>query len=91
MKSAYERALERMEATSGPTKKLSDEEKEGIAEIDRKYDAQSAETKLTAEAKIGAAEHPDQQALREELTNELAKIESRREHDKEQIWEAAKG
>ena len=91
MKSAYERALERMEEASGPPKKLSDDQKQAIADIDRKYDAQSAEAKLTLDAKIVSAPLQEQQALREELANEVAKIESRREHDKERIWEAAKG
>ena len=90
MKSAYELAMERMEAASGPTKKLSDEEKQAIADIDTKYDAQVAETKLSFDGKIPAVAPPEQQALREELANELAKIETRREHDKESIWESAK-
>lgn len=91
MKSAYELAMERMEAASGPTKKLSDEQKQAVADIDKKYDAQAAEAKLSIDAKISVAPPPDQLALREELANELAKIESRREHDKESIWESAKG
>lgn len=90
MKSAYEKAMERMEAASGPTQKLNDDQKAAIAEIDKKYDAQSAETKLGFDAKIATAEPTEQLGLREEQANELQKIESRREHDKEQVWNSAK-
>ena len=55
MKSAYEKAMERLEKESGPTGKLSDEQRNQIAEIDRKFDALVAEHKLSSEHKARAA------------------------------------
>ena len=47
MKSAYEKAMERLEAERGAVRKLSDEQKVRIAEIDRKFDALVAEKTLS--------------------------------------------
>jgi hypothetical protein len=87
MKSAYELALERLEKSSGPTQKLSDEQKARIAEIDKTYEAKIAETKLASEARVRAATTVEErdQALAE-LADALASIESRREKEKEAVW-----
>lgn len=89
MKSAYELAMERMEAESGPTKKLTDEQKVAIAEIDQKYDAQIAETKLHYESKLAMADYRQGAALQEEMAQELRKLEERREAEKEKVWSEA--
>ncbi len=87
MKSAYELAMERMEAASGPSKKLTEKQKAKIAEINAKYDGQAAETKLSFEAKIAAAPYEDRAGLQETMAHELARIEERRTAEKDKIWD----
>lgn len=86
MKSAYERAMERLEQESGPLKKLSDEQRQAIAEIDKKFDAKIAEQRLHYEGRIAGAAPDERQALMEELSTTLAGLESKREKEKEEIW-----
>lgn len=86
MKSAYERAMEKLNATSGPPKSLTDEQKARIAEIDTKYDAKIAETKLSFEDKMSGVIPPEQEGLRQEMTADLARLEEKREQDKEAVW-----
>lgn len=86
MKSAYERAMEKMDAASGPTKKLSDEQKAQIAEIDNKYDAKMAETKLGFDQQLAATPIVEQEAIQQEMSSELARLEEKREQEKEAVW-----
>jgi len=87
MKSAYELAMERMEKESGPTRQLSDEEKTKTAEIDKVYDAKIAELNLMFDGKI-AANPVEAESLRNELVHETARLEEKREADKDQIWKS---
>ena len=92
MKSAYELAMERLERTSGPTKKLTDAQKSAIAEIEQKYDAKLAEVRLGFEAKMKAAPSAAELAQRQtELAGEVERLEGKREAEKEAIWAAADG
>lgn len=91
MKSAYERAMEKMDAASGPLKSLSDEQKERVAEIDKKYDAKSAETKLSHDEKLATAPPETRQALQEEMTSELARWEEKREEETKVVWNEEDG
>ena len=87
MKSAYELAMERLEQESGPTRKLSDEQKARIAEIDRKYDAKIAEQKLVHEGKLAAAESLEQvNELKAALAETVASLEAHRDKEKEATW-----
>ena len=87
MKTAYELAMERLEAESGPTRKLTDEEKAALADIDRKYDAEIAALRIDFDTKIATAASRDAwQQLKEELAREIAKVEDRRSRDKDAIW-----
>lgn len=86
MKRAYELALERLERDAGPTKKLSDQQKAQIAEIDRKYDAKVAEKKLEYESRMAAATPEQADELRKELAETVAKLETERESQKDAIW-----
>lgn len=89
MKTAYELAMERLEAANGPTRSLSDEEKAALAEIDRKYDAEAAATRLDFDTKVsGADSYQAVQSLKEEMAQELAALEERRTRDKDAIWDA---
>lgn len=87
MKSAYELAMEKLEKEKGPGRKLSDEEREEIAEIDRRYDAKAAETRLSHEAKLAAAPREEKAAIRDVMNDELRSIEEKRQRDKDKIWD----
>ena len=89
MKSAYEKAMERMEAEAGPVKKLSDVAKQHIAEIDKRIDAKIAELKLACEAKLTTASYEEAQTLQKELATEIAASEQQREEEKATIWSSA--
>ena len=91
MKSAYEIAMEKLNAVSGPVKTLSDEQKEQVAEIDKRYDAKIAETKLTYDDKLAAAPQDEYQNVQDELSSELARLEEKRETEKENAWNEAQG
>ncbi|MFP4499930.1 MAG: hypothetical protein ACLFTT_02925 [Candidatus Hydrogenedentota bacterium] len=89
MKSAYERAMERLEESSGPGKKLSDAQKAQLAEIDKTYDAKLAQARLDYETKISQAPPPEAQNLQAEMAAELAAIEEKRNREKDSVWEQA--
>lgn len=89
MKTAYELAMERLEAASGPTRKLSDEERAALSEIDSKYDAQIAGMRIDYEARIAAATSREEWlALKAEMAHELQAAEDRRTQAKDAIWGA---
>ncbi len=89
MKSAYELAMERLAEDSGPSKTLTDEQREQIAEIDRKFDAQVAEEKLGAESRAAAAPFEEAMQIRESLAPALSSFEEKREREKQKIWDEA--
>jgi hypothetical protein len=89
MKSAYELAMERLAEASGPTKSLTDEQKARIAEIEKKYEAQVAQEKLSCEARSAAAATPEElEKCRLELAESLAAFEARRDEEKSAIWDS---
>lgn len=91
MKSAYEIAMERMEKESGASQKLTDDQKKEIAEIEKKFEAKIAETKLDIEAKItgleGAGAFEEVPALKKRLAEELAQFTAKRDEEKEKVWQ----
>jgi hypothetical protein len=89
MKSAYELAMERMKAASGPQKKLSDAQKKRIAEIEKTYAARIAETKLGAEAKIAGAPYDQREELQKELVADVARLEEKLAAEKDAVWNEA--
>ena len=91
MKSAYEKAMEKLEEESGPLKKLTDEQREQIAAIESKYDAQAAETRLNYEQRIASADPGEAERLTADMQDELAKIEELREQKRQAIWDEAEG
>jgi hypothetical protein len=87
MKSAYEKAMERLERESGPTRKLNDDQKARIAEIDKKYDAQAAELRLSFENRLmTATTQAEADAIQQELAGGLSSVESNRQQAKEAVW-----
>ncbi len=91
MKSAYELAMERLNQDSGPLKSLTNEQRDQIAEVDRKYDAKAAEEKLGIEARAAAAPFEEAMQIRSSIASALASIEEHRERDKQKIWDEASG
>ncbi len=89
MKSAYERALEKLERESGPTKKLTDEQRERIAEIDTRYDAEVAQARLKYEQQMTGASGPERQELEEQMRQTLQEIEAKRAQEKDTVWQEA--
>ena len=89
MKSAYERAMERMDAASGPARKLTDTQRERISEIDTKYDARVAETTLSFDEKLSSATFETIEAVRQELSADLVRLNEKRESEKQTVWDEA--
>lgn len=85
MKSAYELALER--AGVETAKKLTDKQKEAIAELDKVYKAKKAEADITAQNRIMKAggDVAAIEQIKQDLAVELASIESKQEKEKEKI------
>lgn len=83
LKSAVELAMERLEAESGPVAQLNAGQKREYAEIERKYEAKTAEAKIIRESAIkaaqlaGAGEQVVQ--LQAELTKEVQEIQAQKE------------
>jgi hypothetical protein len=88
MKSAYELAMERLEK-SAPRVKLSDEQKEQIAEIESTYKAPIAEKELFLKGKISAAQasgnYEESEQLEKQLTIEVRRLHSDCEEKKERL------
>lgn len=87
LKSAYELALEK---TGGaPARKLSDEDKTRLAEIDAKYRAMIAEQDIMASQRIRAArmagEAEAAAVLEEELNTEKTRLAAERDAQKAKI------
>jgi hypothetical protein len=90
MKSAYELAMERLEQESGPSKKLTDEQRDQLADLDKLYDAKKAELALSFDAKVAAAASiEDLEKIREDQAEATVALEAEREAKKEAIWNEA--
>jgi hypothetical protein len=90
LKSAWELAQER---TGGKaTGKLTDAQKEKLAELDRVYTAKIAQEELSLKPKIAAAtvagKFEDAQKIDETLRAEIAKLRRKLEEEKEKVRQA---
>ena len=79
MKSAYELAMERLEKTSGPAKKLSDEQRAEIAHIEKVYEARLAETRLDFDQKMGSAASVAELEELQQLSQKITELEQERD------------
>lgn len=86
MKSAYELAMSRLES-SQPTRKITEEQKKLLGEIDAEYDAKIAERKIFLEGEIAKSldDSAAVDSLRRQLSSEIASIEERREKRKDEV------
>jgi len=87
LKSSWELALERTGGKSSV--KLTNEQKDKLAELDRVYTAKVAERELELKPKIAAAnaagKPDDAQKFDEILRNEIAKLRAKLEGEKEKV------
>jgi len=89
MKSAYELAMERLEKASGPSQKLSEEQKNRIADLEKVYDAKIAEVKLSFVPRVQAVQsQAELESIQAEMAAKIASLEEKREREKEAIWNA---
>ncbi len=86
MKSAYELALERLERDRGPLRKLSEKQKQRIAEIEKRYEAKIAERRLEFDSRISTVDPDQAEALRKEFAETIASIEAKCQSEKEAVW-----
>ncbi len=84
MKSAYELAMGRLEK-SAPTVNLTDVQKRAIAEVDSEINAKIAEKKIFLEGQLAGAEPAAKDEIRRQLVSELARLEEKREREKEKV------
>ena len=90
MKSAYELAMERLSRERGPVRKLSDAQKEVIQDIERRYDARIAETRLEFEGRLRAVQSAaDHDQVMAEMAAAIRALEEKRDRDKEAVWNEA--
>ena len=87
MKSAYEKALERLAQEKGPAPTLTDEQRAQIAEIASLYASKVAEMKFAYESKLAkAASKEEYDALNAEMSAETLRLNARMEEEKEAVW-----
>jgi len=86
MKSAYELAMERLEAKS-PTQKITDTQRAEIAEIDSLFQAKIAERRLLIDSEIANSNgNPMEiEALKKQLSSEIRRLEEDAEARKERV------
>ena len=84
MKSSYELAMSRLEKSS-PGVQLTLDQKQQIAEVDSSINAKIAEKKIFLEDQIAKAPYQERAALERQLVSEIARLEEKRERDKEKI------
>ena len=90
MKSAFELAMERL----GGSKTYSAGQKQQMAEIDRIYEARKAEARIRAEdllKKLGDdPEGKQDREIRETMARDLAKLDQKREAEKDKVRNATR-
>lgn len=90
MKSAYELAMERLQRESGPMRSLTDEQRAAINDIEKLYEAKTAELRLQYDQKFSEAKSAEELAqLQAEMASALSALEEKREKDKDAIWQQA--
>jgi len=88
MKSAYELAMERMEKEQGPTRSLTDAQKATLADIDNRFEAKEAETRVDFESRM-AANPAEAAELKAAMMEALASLREKHEKEKAAVWDSA--
>ena len=93
MKSAYELAMERL-SKSGPTVKLSAEQKKELAELDSKYAAKVAEREIFLKGELAKAtakvDFEAMEQLERQLVSERKTLQAELEEKKEAVRQQKK-
>ncbi len=89
MKSAYEIAMERLTQAGGGTKKLSEEQRARIADIEKRYEARIAETRVSHESQAAAAVPEERAEILARMTEEIRNLEEKRDREKDAVWAEA--
>lgn len=88
MKTAYELAMERLNKTA-PTVKLTDEQKQQLAELDSKYAAKLAERELFIKGELAQAvakgDYTAMEQLEKQLTSDRRSLQAELEEKKDQV------
>lgn len=83
MKSAYELAMER---SSGPSIKLTDEQKTALADIDSKMKAKVAETEIMFDQQLATEADPAKASMIQQTRQQqVAKVRNNAEEEKESV------
>ncbi|MDQ8202658.1 hypothetical protein [Pelagicoccus sp. SDUM812003] len=89
MKSAYELAMERLAASEGESKPLTDEQKGKLAAIDDKYRAKIAEREVFLNQKLAEAHRTGDRSAASDISKQLslekARLEEEREAEKNKV------
>ncbi len=90
MKSAYELAMERLQGDDPQDRPaVTEEQKQALAEIDRKYAAKIAEREVFLQSKLAAykRQHDAESVtqLKEQLINERKRLEEERDRAKDKL------
>ena len=89
MKSAYELAMERLAKSDPASAPLTAEQKARLAEIDRLYKGKLAEREIflnqQLEQALSAQKFEEVEKIKQQLTNERARIEEEKEAEKERV------
>ena len=89
MKTAFELAMERL-SKNDPTVKLTDEQKQKLAELDSLYAAKIAERELLLNSELAKAEATDDTEAMEQLQKQLASDRKSLQAEKEEKEEAVR-
>ena len=93
MKSAYELAMERLKGSEPDAAPLSAGQKERLAELDARYKAKIAEREIFLRKAVAEAvernQYEEVEKIRQQMTNERARLEDEREVEKEKVRRGA--
>jgi len=85
MKSSYELAMERLNKTA-PAAKLSNAQKQELAELDSQYAAKIAAREIALKAEIATTDDVEKESvLREQLATDRKKLQAELEDKKERV------
>ncbi len=88
MKSAYELAMERLEKAT-PSKALTDNQKQKLAEVDAKYQAKLAEKEVFLHEQLEKTQDPvEREQIEHQLVSEKARLAEEREAEKDKVRNA---
>jgi len=94
MKSAYELAMERLSKQS-PTIKLTDRQKQELADLDSRYAAKIAEREIALtgeiEHQLAAGDHEKVETAQKQLVSERKSLQAELEDKKERIRQQSRG